>query len=350
MAGGERGAGDRVSRPFAYGPEGLARRSSRMQPDFTADDIDEARRWNAKLAKLPRLRMQTALGRVALNLLLRVAKVYPLIRGRQTSAVRSLRTVEALGRHVKVRIFRPAGDCRGVVLDCHGGGWTIGNARMADDQNAELAARIGVGVVSVDYRLALNNPISAVVDDCEAAAVWTITHALAEFGTARIVVKGSSAGSHLAAAMLLRLRDRDRLADKVAGAMLFFGLYDFAGTAMVRAAGPETLVLHGPTVRATLCKLTPGMTEDQRRDPSISPVYADLSGLPPALFVVGTRDMLLEDNERMAARWQGASDNAELLIAPESPHAFNRMGTAVAKKVEPYVDAWILDRLAATAP
>lgn len=289
--------------------------------------------------------MQTAIGRVALNVLLRVAEIYPFIRGDQTSASRSLRTIKALDQSVKVRIFRPAGKCRGVVLDCHGGGWTIGNARMADDQNAELATSIGVAVVSIDYRLALNNPISALVDDCEVAALWLIEHAYEEFGTARIVVKGSSAGAHLAAAMLLRLRDRGSAIKRVAGAMLFFGLYDFAGTPMVRAAGPETLILHGPTVRATLCELTPGMTEEQRRDPAISPLYADLSGLPPALFVVGAKDMLLEDSERMAARWREGSGDAELLLAPESPHAFNRMNTGVAKKVARYVEGWIVDRL-----
>ncbi|WP_010165369.1 alpha/beta hydrolase [Sphingomonas sp. PAMC 26617] len=289
--------------------------------------------------------MQTAIGRVALNVLLRVAEIYPLIRAGQTSASRSLKTIAALDRSVKLRIFRPDQECRGVVLDCHGGGWTIGNARMADDQNAELAARIGVAVVSIDYRRALSNPISALVDDCEAAALWTIEHALEEFGTDRIIVKGSSAGAHLAAAMLLRLRDRGMEIKRVAGVMLFFGLYDFSGTPMVRAAGPETLILHGPTVRATLCKLTPDMTEDERRAPSVSPLYADLSGLPPALFVVGTKDMLFEDSERMASRWLDASGNAELLIAPESPHAFNRMGTSVARKVARYVEDWILERL-----
>lgn len=315
-----------------------------MTPTFTPADIDEARRWNAKLARLPRLRMQTAIGRVALNFLLRVAELYPLIRGGQTTATRSLRTVEALGRSVKLRIFRPVGKARGVVLDCHGGGWTIGNARMADDQNAELAAKLSVAVVSVDYRLALTNPLSALVDDCEAAAIWTIEHAAAEFGTGRLVVKGSSAGAHLAAATLLRLRDRGSPIRSVAGAMLYFGLYDFAGTAMVRAAGPETLILHGPTVRATLCELTPDMTDEERRDPATSPLYADLSGLPPALFVVGTKDMLLEDSERMEARWQDANGNSKLLVAPESPHAFNRMNTAVARKIGQYVEAWMLER------
>lgn len=316
-----------------------------MPPEFTPADIEEARRWNRKLAMLPRLRMQTALGRIALNVLLRLVEIYPFVRGGQTSATRTLKTVDALDQSVKLRIFRPPGRCHGVVLDCHGGGWTIGNARMADDQNAEMAARLGVAVVSIDYRLALAHPVSVPVGDCEAAAVWTIEHALEEFGTNRIVVVGSSAGAHLAAAMLLRLRDRERLTSQVAGVMLFFGLYDFSGTAMVRNAGSETLILHGPTVRATLRKLTPGMTDAQRRDPAISPLYADLSGLPPALFVVGTKDMLLEDSERMETRWREANDNSELLIAPESPHAFNRMGTTVATKIQHYVDTWILERL-----
>lgn len=317
-----------------------------MDLNFTPEDLDEARRLNRRLAILPRLRMETALGRVALNAMLRVAELYPLIRGSQTNATRTLKKIVALNRPVKLRIHRPAGECCGIILDYHGGGWTIGNARMGDDQNAELAVRIGVAVVSVDYRLALSNPISALVDDCEAAAVWTIEHAMREFGTDRIVVKGSSAGAHLAAATLLRLRDRSTLAPQIAGTVLFFGLYDFAGTAMVRAAGPETLVLHGPTVRATLYELTPGMTEEERRDPAISPFYADLSCMPPALFLVGTKDMLLEDNERMAAKWEEASGNSELLIAPESPHAFNRMGTSVAKKVESFVADWMLEKLA----
>jgi len=305
------------------------------------------RRLNGKLGKLPRLRMQTAFGRIVLNLLLRLAELYPLIRHQKTTARRSLKTIDALGRRVKVRIFRPAGEARGVVLDYHGGGWTIGNARMSDEPNAKLAASIGVVVVSVDYRLALSHPISAVVDDCEAAALWTLEHAETEFGSSRIVVRGSSAGAHLAALTLLRLRDCRELGDRVAGALLFFGLYDFSGTPMVRDAGSDVLLLHGPTVRTTLCKLTPKLTDDERRDPALSPVYADLSALPPALFVVGGEDMLLQDNERMEARWRSSNSNSEILVAPDSPHAFNHLGTAVAKKVERYVDAWILKRLSA---
>lgn len=314
------------------------------RPEFTSRDISEAKRLNAKLNWLPRFRMQTALGRVILQVFLWILEIYPLLRGLRASTRRELRTVEALGRHVKVRIFRPEGISRCVVLDIHGGGWTIGNARMADDENAELAERLGVTVVSVDYRLALAAPISAVVDDCEAAALWTLQQAEHEFGTTQIILKGASAGAHLAALALLRLRDRHGVASRIAGTVLYFGLYDFTGTPMVREAGVEKLLLHGPTVRATLCKLTPDMTDDERRAPSISPLYADLHALPPALFVVGDEDMLLEDSERMDARWRAANGNATLLVVPESPHAFTRLNTAVAKKAEAFVDAWILER------
>lgn len=316
-----------------------------MLPVFTASDIAEARRLNIKLDRLPRLRMQTWLGRVFLNAMLWLVELYPLVRGGGAGARRELRTVQSMGRRVKLRIFRPAGTAQGVILDIHGGGWTIGNARINDGENARRATRLGVAVVSVDYGLALAAPVASLVDDCEAAAVWVLDNAERELGAPSILIKGASAGAHLAALTVLRLRDRHLAFNALRGAAFFFGLYDFSGTAMVRGAGPGELVLHGPTVRATLCKLTPEMTDEERRDPAISPLYADLARLPPALFVVGEKDMLMEDNERMEARWRAANGNSTLLIVPESPHAFDRFRTAIATKVEAFLDEWIVDRL-----
>lgn len=103
--------------------------------------------------------MQTAVGRVALSALLRLVEIYPLFQRRKRGVRKELRVIEAFGQRVKVRIFRPNGPVRGVVLDLHGGGWTIGNARMADGQNAILALRLNVAVVSMDYKLALTGPI-----------------------------------------------------------------------------------------------------------------------------------------------------------------------------------------------
>lgn len=316
-----------------------------VAPDFNPADLAEARRLNRRLARLPRLRMQTAIGRVALNALLRLVEIYPLLQRRKRGVRTELLVIEACGRCVKLRIFRPNGPVSGVVLDLHGGGWTIGNARMADGQNAKLALRLNVAVVSVDYKLALSGPIEASILECAAAMSWLTAHAQREFGTLKIIVKGSSAGAHLAACAVTRLRAHDEVMRRIAGVMLYFGLYDFSATPMVHAAKADTLILHAPTVRATLSKLTPDMNDEERRGASISPVYGDLTGLPPALFVVGEKDILLQDNQRMAARWQAANGNARLLVVPESPHAFIMMNTAIARKVEQFVDTWILDRL-----
>lgn len=316
-----------------------------MRPEFTSDDIAEAQRLNAKLNWLPRFRMQTALGRIALNIFLQALELYPLMKGNQTKARKETRTIDWSGRRVKVRIFHPPAGCRGVILDFHGGGWTVGNARMTDGPNAKLAVKTGAAVVSVDYRLALTGLISTSVDDCEAAALWLQHNIRDEFGAERIAIKASSAGAHLATLTLLRLRDGHNLSDQFVGAVLFFGLYDFSATPMVRAAGSECLILHGPTVRSTLVKLTPDRTDEERKDPSISPLYADLRSLPPALFLVGAEDMLLQDNQLMEARWRSANGNAELIIVPASPHAFDRLNTSIAKKVEAYASKWITDRL-----
>ncbi|HSO94935.1 MAG TPA: alpha/beta hydrolase fold domain-containing protein, partial [Acidimicrobiia bacterium] len=64
----------------------------------------------------------------------------------------------------------------------------------------------------------------------------------------------------------------------------------------------------------------PGMPDERRRDPDVSPLYADLHGMPPALFAVGTNDHLLDDTLFMASRWEVAGNRSELLVYPEAPH------------------------------
>lgn len=316
-----------------------------MPPDFTPNDLDEARRLNAKLDRLPRFRMQTIAGRLALNVLLWLSELYPMVRHPLRRPRPERRVISSEGYRIRLRVFRCDGRASGVVLHFHGGGWTIGNARMSDQENAALAARLQVTVVAVDYRLALSRPLTDVIAQCAAAAGWVLDHARQEFGSSRIVIEGFSAGAHLAAAALLRLRDQHPNFTEIRGAMLYFGLYDLAGTDMVRSAGPDVLVLHGPTVRTTLKKLTPDMSDAERRDPSLSPLFANLDRLPPGLFLVGADDMLLEDNRRMADRWQIANGNASLIVAPESPHAFDRFDTSIARKVRSSADAWLTAHL-----
>lgn len=289
--------------------------------------------------------MKTGAGRVVLNLLLWLAELYPLARRARLPVRPHIMRVPVASGGVALRVFAPPGAPAGVVLHFHGGGWTIGNARMSDRENAALAARLKVTVVSVDYHLALTRSLDEVIAECAQAAPWVLHHLASAFGSGRVVLAGSSAGAHLAAATLIRLRDDGVDLAPIRGALLLYGLYDLAGTATVRAAGPEYAVLDGPTVRRTLQKLTPGMSDSQRRDGRLSPLFADLSGLPPALFLVGERDMLLEDNRLMAQRWHDEAKGAELVEVPASDHAFDRFDTAITRHARALTDQWIAERL-----
>ncbi len=98
-----------------------------------------------------------------------------------------------------------------------------------------------------------------------------------------------------------------------------------------------------------LAKLLPDRTEDQRRDPAFSPLYANLAGLPPALLLCGTIDPLIDDSRLMAERWNAANGNARPIIVPDAPHAFNRLSTRVASRTNAFVRAWLEARLASAA-
>ena len=304
-------------------------------PHFTSADLDELRRANAVLDRMPRIRMLSAPSRVIAHALTVIAvnTVRPAIR---RSGVRvEQRKVSALGRDVGVRILRPSDSPRGVHLDIHGGGWCTGTAEINDRPNAELVKDCGVAVVSVDYRRAPKCTVPEIVDDCETAAAWLFENAGREFGTKSITIGGDSAGAHLAACTLLRRPGTFR------AALLNYGIYDLSGSDAFRKARPDTLVFHAPTMLPCLQKLTAERTEDGRRDPAISPAFADLNGLPPVLLVVGDNDPLKEESRHLHARWQEANGNAELLIVPEAAHAFNRLPIAVARKTSAYAHGWL---------
>ncbi|CCH32184.1 alpha/beta hydrolase fold domain-containing protein [Actinosynnema sp. NPDC047251] len=243
---------------------------------------------------------------------------------------------EAGGRRVPVRILAPEGIARGVYLDIHGGGFYLGSAARGDVRNRQLADALGIAVVSVDYRLAPEDPWPAAPDDCETAALWLVEQAAARFGTTRLMIGGFSAGSTLAMTTLLRLRDRG-IAGAFAGAALQFGTYDLSGTT---PAG--RLIADEYFIRAYVGQV------DDRTVADISPVFADLRGLPPALVVVGSADVLLEDNMAMAARLSAAGGEIDLRIYPAAPHAFTLRSTGMAKAALHGIERWLDDRFPAS--
>jgi acetyl esterase/lipase len=230
------------------------------------------------------------------------------------------------------------GEVRGVYLHLHGGGWTLGAAKQSDLRNWAVARHCGLAVVSVDYRLAPEHPHPAGPDDCEAAALWLVERTAAEFGVTRLWIGGESAGAHLALVTLLRLRDRHGLRP-FAGANLVYGAYDLTMTPSQRRWGERNLVLSTPIL---------GWFYDffvsdpaRRGDPDVSPLHADLAGMPPALITVGTLDPLLDDSLFLHARWIAAGGRAELAVWPGGIHGFDAFPTRLARAARGRMDAFL---------
>jgi acetyl esterase len=223
------------------------------------------------------------------------------------------------GGDIALRIIQPEGEPQGVYLHFHGGGWVLGAADLQDRGLKAAADATGFTMVSVDYRLAPEHPYPAGPDDSEDAALW-----LLERFPGRRVIGGESSGAQLAAVTLLRLRDRHGLdvRDAFAGANLVFGPFDLTGTPSRHLWGDRDLILSSPEMDWFADCYLPGMPDHERRAPDVSPLFANLSGLPPALFTCGTLDPLLDDTLFMEARWRTAGNETKLSLYPEAVHGF----------------------------
>jgi epsilon-lactone hydrolase len=206
-------------------------------------------------------------------------------------------------------------ELRHVVLYFHGGVYAMGDAFLAAELASQVGRRADAKVISVDYRLAPEHPYPAAVDDALAAY-----EALLQSGVAPsdIVFAGESAGGGLAVATLVNARDHGLPLPAAALLMSPYADLTLAGTSM------ETRRAVDPLLSREL--LQPRVTDYTAGQDAalglISPVFADLAGLPPLIIQAGTHEVLLDDALRLAQLAAAADVQITLDVTPGVPHVF----------------------------
>ena len=308
---------------------------SNLNEDYSAY-LPEVRNFNKFLSQMPK--PPSILTKEGLEKSRESMKAY---LNTNTVLKPSIKNIQGPGGNIPLTIFKPD-TIRAVVLEIHGGGWIEGAPEYDAQFNDQLARTCKVAVVSVDYRLAPENPFPACIEDCKAAAKWLLNNEKTEFGTDKIFLSGSSAGGHLAAVTTLFIRDSLHEIDRVKGVNLIYGVYDLGRTPSNRLA-TDSSFLSKKDINEIMQLVFSGWSIEQRQDPHYSPLYTDLHNLPPALFSVGAADPLADDTYFMEARWRMAGNKTYLAVYPESPHLVDVFPTQMAKIVRSKMFQWIND-------
>lgn len=204
-----------------------------------------------------------------------------------------------------------------LVLYVHGGAFTVGSSHTIRDLLARLALASRARVLSVDYRLAPEHPWPAALEDVR--AVWRA--ALVEHGPKQLVVAGESAGGNLALALLCGLRDAGE--SLPAGAVLFSPWVDLRCTAASFTANADADYLDVASSRRDAAGYAAGRDPG---DPRLSPLAANLAGLPPLYLQAGGAELLRDDIEALASRARAAGIQTALDVWDDQVHAFQAFG------------------------
>jgi acetyl esterase/lipase len=248
----------------------------------------------------------------------RLAPANPLVRSRKTR-VGTMRAawVAARGREPSRQ-----------VLYVHGGGYVQGSIASYLGMASRVAQAIDARVLLFEYRLAPENPFPAALEDVCSAYAWLSSRGAP---AREIIVMGDSAGGGLALATLLRLRDEDRA---LPGACVCFSpLTDFEASGdSAKPGAVDDPMIPAAAIPAAGELYAPG----QLRNPLVSPVFGDFTGLPPLLIFVGTREVLLDDSVRVKEKAEAAGVDVTLVVRSGLTHAWPYFGPHIPETVETF--------------
>jgi monoterpene epsilon-lactone hydrolase len=210
----------------------------------------------------------------------------------------------------------PGSDPSRVLMFFHGGGYCSGSIVSHRRLVTEAGRAAGVRTLSVAYRLAPEHPFPAAYDD--ALTAWRFLRNQ-NIPAAHIAIGGDSAGAGLTVALISRLRDAHEELPGCAWLISPWADLTLSGSTLATKSAIDPLIHKEYLNELADAYLPPGM---DRKDPRVSPLYADLKGFPPILIQVGSAETLLDDAARFAAVAGAADVRVTLEIWPQMIHAW----------------------------
>jgi acetyl esterase len=220
---------------------------------------------------------------------------------------------------IALRLYRPALEPRPLTLYLHGGGFVVGDLESHDAICRRLAHFGDVAVLAVDYRRAPEHPAPAAVDDAVRVFGWAHSRlgSLGAVAADGIGLAGDSAGGALAALAAVRLRDQGTPA---AGLMLAYPNADLTLSEPSVVTEGHGWGLEADDARWFNAQWVPDPA--RRADPSVSPLYADLTGLPPTVIVTGEHDPLRDEGNALSRRLRNGGADVQHDCLPGMVHGF----------------------------
>ncbi len=202
-----------------------------------------------------------------------------------------------------------------VMIYLHGGGYVMGSPATHRSIVARLAKACGIRALSIDYRLAPEHPFPAALEDSMTAYQWVIDQGVSP---KNILIAGDSAGAGLTLATLISLRDKSEPLPAMALCISPWTDLTLTGSSLTTNAKIDPYISHD------LLKLGAHyIAESEAQLPLISPLYADLKGLPPLLIHAGTDEVLLSDSTRLAEAARNAGVKVTIKIWERMWHDFH---------------------------
>ncbi len=201
------------------------------------------------------------------------------------------------------------------LLYLHGGGYVFGGLDSHRDIACRLAQAAGVRTLLLDYRLAPEYRFPAALEDATAAYRWLLDGG---HSADRLALAGDSAGGGLSVALMSQLKSLELPLPKAAVLMSPWADLANTGESVSRFAAKDAMI--SPQAVEKFASLYLG--DQDPKHPLASPLYADLSGLPPIQVLVGSEEVLLSDSERLVAGIISAGGQADLAVWPKMPHVF----------------------------